>query len=127
MWFRAGAGEPHLHFCLSDPFDAEAEIPQQVLLVNATSVTGSRFDDNTCLLRPGDHPRITGESFVIYSMARLATVTQIQSHEAKGLAREVERASDDLLGRIRRGLFESRRAANHYRKFLEAYEKSSRR
>lgn len=120
--FRAGPGDLHLHICLTDPFDAPNEIPQQVLVVSVTTVYGRLGEDSTCLLYPGDHEFIKDKSYIAYSRWRYLTPRQIQTAEAQGLAREKTPLNPAVFQRVRAGIFQSARVAPCARDFLQRFE-----
>lgn len=125
LLFRAGPGDLHLHICLTAPFDALAEPPQQVLMVSATTIYGIRGEDLTCLLKPGDHPFLVVPSYIAYSHWRCVTVSALNRAEGLGMAKAKEPMDAAVLKRIRDGLFTSQRAPRAARNFVLAYENAN--
>lgn len=121
--FRAGPGDLHLHICLTDPFDAPNEIPQQILIVSATTVRGYRGEDCTCVLQPGDHDFIIVPTYIAYSRWRYLTTEEIQEAESQGLAKEKAALAQPVFDRVRNGIFQSSRVAPCARNFLTSFEK----
>ena len=58
----------HLHIILTDPAIDPLDDVSKMLLVSISTVRHIRPDD-TCILRPDDHPFIRQESFVDYARA----------------------------------------------------------
>jgi hypothetical protein len=105
---QAGKKIPHLNIVLSDP----AGDPAEVLLVNLTSrlyqvPTPYPDNDTSCLVYPGDHPFVTGESFVFYAMASIVAVKSLQSLLETEFADFWDDCSNELLLRIWEGLWKS--------------------
>jgi hypothetical protein len=122
--FRATDGDKHLHVCLTEPFDAPHEIPQQILVVSVTTIYSIKGEDLTCQLNDGDHEFIKHPSYVAYSRARYITIAQLQKAENQRLASEQLSVSSAIYTKIRSGLFASPRTSKCYRNFLLAYEKA---
>lgn len=120
--YRAGPGDLHLHICLTDPFDAENEVPQQVLVVSASTVRGHRGEDLTCLLTAGDHDFIKVDSYIAYSKWRYLTPSLIQKAESQGLAQARQPVSSAIYLKVRSGLFISPRVPPCARDFITSYE-----
>lgn len=63
----SGPGDyKHLFFLLTDPGSDKKN-----LIVNMTTYRQNVFVDNTCILNPGDHDFIKGQSFVEYRLAEI--------------------------------------------------------
>jgi hypothetical protein len=61
----------HLWGVFSEPIDG------QVLIANVTTLR--RDSDRSCILQPGDHPRIRHESHINYADSRFVAVQQLDS------------------------------------------------
>jgi hypothetical protein len=78
-----------------------------LVIVSLTSVKAGGLYDPACLLKGGEHPFITGPTYVFYRRAEHTTVPSLQ---AKVTRREVvvkPSASDALVRQIRAGAMES--------------------
>jgi hypothetical protein len=123
--FRVADGDFHLHICLTDPFDMPTEIPEQTLVVSATTLRGFRGEDLTCQLHPGDHDFIINESIIAYSKWLYVTPGGLQKSEKAGLIKERAPVTEAIFQRIREGLFKSPRVPKCARNFLFAYEQAT--
>lgn len=61
----------HLHIVISDPFKNEGEIA----IVNVTTIRGEH--DDSCILIPGDHPRIQHPSYVGYARGWIVNLNSL--------------------------------------------------
>jgi hypothetical protein len=68
FYIRDRSVDTHLWVVISDPL----KDPNRVVLVSVT--TFETYKEGVCLVRPGDHPRITHESCVAYQEARMTTL-----------------------------------------------------
>ncbi len=91
----------HLWIILSDP----AQDADRLVMVSFT--TFRRDKDQTCVLRPGDHPFVTRDTLVCYADARIATNAQLESLVSKGLMKRNKPVSAELLQRIRQGAWKT--------------------
>ena len=113
---RSDPGTPaHLWFVLSNP----ALDSGQVLIVNISSCKGAYTEDSTCILEPGDHPFVKRASFVYFAKARCPSVAQLEAGFQKELFRFLEKATPELLERIRRGALSSPFMARKYKDLLK--------
>ena len=113
-FFFTDTGGTHLYFIISDPDPDSA-----VLVVNMTSCKGFRYEDKSCLLNPGDHPKITIPHYITYSRAKDITSFDLLQMHMNG---KIEFAQPDislqLLERIQDGARKSRGLAGKFRKFF---------
>ncbi len=93
--------KPHLWFVLTDPQGH----PPRVVAVMLRTVTG--FTDPTVVLKPGEHPFIRHDSAVHYSTAQWLNISAIMAAMKVGKCHLKEDMSDNLLRRVRKGLFDS--------------------
>lgn len=106
-------GEDHLWIVINDP----AQHDGQVLYVNVTSLTG-RFDDLTCVLQRGEHPFIKHDSYVRFDGAKVALVAQLDEAERLRLIARDEKATEELVKKIRQAASVSTRLKEDFRKLL---------
>ena len=94
----------HLFVALTDPISVAGYPSPCVLLVNLSSIYEGRDVDATCVLRPGDHSRITRPSYVVYELARInhsdALMEDVESERIELL----EPVAPHVLDRICAGL-----------------------
>ena len=88
----------NLWVVVSDP----AADPEQVLIVNVTSVRRS-FHDSSCLLNVGDHRFVQHASYMEYSRSRIESGSELRAKLATGSIIPDEPISADVLQRIRDG------------------------
>ncbi len=91
----------HLWVIVSDP----SQDADRLVIVSFT--TYGRYKDQTCAVRPGDHPFVTRDTLVCYSDARIATNAQLELLVTKGLMKRNKPVSAELLERIRQGAWKS--------------------
>lgn len=91
----------HLWVVVSNP----VADPERVVLVNLTSHRADKED--TCILMPGDHPFIAHKTVICYERARATSLSKlVEVHRENQIVRQ-QPFSDDVLARIRDGLFRS--------------------
>ncbi len=107
----------HLWVVVSDP----KQNPDEVLLVNFSSVKPGVPCDPACIVKIGDHPYITAQSFVYYGYARIATNADLERQIASGQADAAAYppVNTDLLDRIRKGAGTSRFIVRKHRQLLK--------
>ena len=71
--------------------------PNHVVMVNFTSDDG----DRSCVVRVGEHPFVTGTSFVYYGKARVVSLRELELSVRANLLRPRAPLSPTLLDRIR--------------------------
>ena len=106
--------EHHLFFVLNDP---AAQPPHQVLLVNITTLRNLPSEDTTCILKAGDHPFITRDSYIAYSKCRIESRDALNRHLESGLFMEREQASTEVIEAIINGLHTSKRVKPYVKNF----------
>lgn len=96
----------HLFVVLSDPFDCP-DGEKYLLLVGLSSVPEIGNYDNSCILRPGDHPFIKHDSFVFYSKARIENAGKILRGVREGKLAPYETVSPEVFEKICQGVVSS--------------------
>ena len=93
---------PHLWILVTDP-DANGD----VVIVNVTDFRN--HSDQTIVLKEGDHPFIRKDSVVLYSDSQVVTVSSLMNalNSRLGICSQRECCSEQLLQRIRSGIFAS--------------------
>jgi hypothetical protein len=71
-----------------------------VVVVNLTSKT---LDDQSCILRPGDHPFVTKETAIAYIRADCLSLGQIQAAVSHGIWEQRQKFRPEVLRRIQNG------------------------
>jgi hypothetical protein len=102
----------HLWIILSDP----TADPQQVVIVNCTTWPD---EEETCILRRGDHPFIKHKTAVRYSDARITTVDDLSTLVKNKLLTPKAPVSADVLQRVRDGASASDFLREGVRRVLE--------
>ncbi len=87
----------HLWVIISDP---ELD-PENVVIVNLTDAT--KFSDQTCILRPGDHADLTKPSCVAYGFAKITSVAALKKVQQCGSISLTTPASPEMLDKILKG------------------------
>ena len=117
---RAPSGTyTHLRFVISDFIYDEIMGEECALVVNMTSLHGTSKDDKTCELKVGDHPDITGPSYIEYSMAERVPKSYILENVEKKHFVLRGLISPDLLKKIQDGV---RVRKDDMPRFVEDYE-----
>ena len=89
-----GKEKRHLRIVITDPDNDQNQV--------VVSVTTLKYEsqDNSCVLKPGEHPFIKEESIVDFKRTRVMSYLQIFNGIQKGLLIRKDDVSDDLLRRI---------------------------
>ncbi|GAB3362746.1 hypothetical protein GCM10027395_23850 [Giesbergeria sinuosa] len=77
------------------------------------------FVDDSCLLKPGDHPFIRHDSFIDYRFTRLEQAEHVEARVAEGVFDVKESCSPDLIRRIIEGALKSPRIPREYKMILK--------
>lgn len=85
-------GAKHCYFVIT-PIDSDGN----VVVVNCSSYRGTKQDDTTCILNPGDHPFITHTSYIAYRFAKMMKYSDVQK------LNPVRDVSKELYEKIREG------------------------
>ena len=105
---------PHLYFVITDPKRNQG----RVLLVNMTERKAG--SDGSCILRIGDHPRVTKESVLQYAEAILPDGRRLEEVVNRGLFTPAERAAMPLVRRMLAAALRSPHLRKEYRAMVEA-------
>jgi hypothetical protein len=105
---------PHLYFVVTDP----AHHQGRVLLVNMTGRKAG--SDESCILRPGDHPCITRESVLQYAEAIFPEARMVEQALYAGIFVRAARTELSLVRRILNGALASNRLRREFRRAVEA-------
>ena len=112
------ADKRHLHVAVTDPFDSGNHIPR-ILLVSVASIRPNGFSyDQTCILKPNDHPFIKHDSYVVYRHAKIMELRELEKMLANGSITPKERASVEVVVRIIAGIENSSAIKNYIIEFL---------
>ena len=90
-------GSDHLWIVINDP----AAHGGAALIVNVSTLRDEA--ELTCILKKGDHPLISHESYVRYASARNPDVAKLQEAFKRGLFRPQPAATPALVAKIRAG------------------------
>lgn len=113
FWIKnpAISAQHHLFFAITSPLGSEGS----VILVNVT--TKREGADLSCVLEPGDHPRITRESVIHYAGAFEVKMENIEKavRTLPDFWIPVEKATPTLLRAIQEGALSSERFPQKYK------------
>ncbi|MFC4789288.1 MULTISPECIES: hypothetical protein [Giesbergeria] len=110
----------HLFAILLDPCRVEGRGSKpHVLLASVLSIKPGMFVDDSCLLKPGDHPFIRHDSFIDYRFTRLEQAEHVEARVAEGVFDVKESCSPDLIRRIIEGALKSPRIPREYKMILK--------
>jgi len=102
----------HVWVVISDPqLNSDS-----VLLVSFTS--NKCWQDQSCVLQPGDHPYLTKETVLFYAKAKLMPDVELDSMLAAGEIMLDDPLNAKVLAAIREGARISKRIANRHRQVL---------
>jgi hypothetical protein len=102
----------HLWIVVSDPqIDAD-----EVLLVSFTS--NKSWQDQACVLRPGDHRFLVKETVLYYAKAKVLSNSELDALLAAGDLVLDDPVTSEVLARIREGARMSNRIAFRHRQLL---------
>lgn len=117
FWIKnpAISAQHHLFFVITSPLGSEGT----VILVNVT--TKREGADLSCVLEPGDHPRITRESVIHYSGAFEVKMENIENalQTLPDFWMPVEKAMPTLLQAIQEGALSSERFPQKYKERVQ--------
>ena len=89
-------------------------------VVSLTSLRGSQ--DQTLILRPGEHPFIKHETCVYYRTAEITTAKELHRRIRHGTAKMKESVSAELLSEIVKGFTASDFTKNRVRQFIKDHQ-----
>jgi hypothetical protein len=99
----------HLHFILSALPDGS------VIVAHFTSRRA--YTDDTCVIKPGEHPFVKKETIVRYDQAHICPAANLASLEGS-IIRKLEPLSDELLARIQQGALSSPQTPDKIKKLI---------
>jgi hypothetical protein len=115
---KPGGAKEHLWALVTAPDPQTGE----AIMVNLT--TQRPHSDTTTVLRPGEHPFVVRPTVVFYADARLVPVSLLEDGLRRGIARNHEPLSAEILRRIQAGLQASPFTPEKIKRtFLEAQAK----
>lgn len=91
---------------------------EQVVLVSFASVHPQTNYDTACVVRAGEHPFITHDSYVYYRDPRVESVVHVNEMVERGVWTPHEPCPPDLLRRIINGFQISKRVPRYLRDLL---------
>ena len=115
--FHGGAefhGKDHPWIIINDPSQHDG----LALYVNITSLKGGRFDDLTCVLQRGEHAAVSHPSYIRFDGAQTALVSQLDEAARLGLINRSEKASAQLVTKIRHAALAAQRLKEDFKKLL---------
>lgn len=111
--FKAGTGfwvvaHGHVYFIISDP----SQNPSQIVHVNVTTLTPDAgehdpYNDRSCLLYPGEHPRIDRLSCIYYEGAQIGSLAHLEHKLFIKAIYLTKPASSQMLQKMREGALRS--------------------
>ena len=107
---RYNSEKSHLFIVLTEP-QIEKGDANKVLLV---SVSSRLRGDTTCILKPGAHPFIRYQSYVIYERMEICSIDFLEDQSRD------ENMSANLIERIGRGVFDSPLSQARFETFYKA-------
>lgn len=108
----SGPEGKHLFVLLTDPGDFDEYPPQYCVSVNISTIRTAPYDE-TCVIEPGAHPFVTFRSWVTYRHARIDPASHLIDCAKSGLFVPTAPVSEELLKRIRDGLYKSPQTPNY--------------
>lgn len=111
----------HLHIICSDPIYSAEHGCDVVLVVNISSVPTAGPYDNSCVLRPGDHPFVRHQSYLVYSRAVLWRCPAITDKVGSGEYRTHEDLSESVMLRVIEGFNSSLHTAFKIVRFVQRH------
>jgi hypothetical protein len=104
----------HLWVVVSDP----VQDPEQVVIVNITTLEGKRDPDRTCVVMKGEHNFISRPSYVLYAEARIASVNSLGELLRTKMLSPSTDASEEFLRKVIAGFGSSKLAPNKCKAIL---------
>lgn len=116
----SGPGEfKHLFAIAVGPQPIEGYGTQpHVIMVSVTSIKPDYPYDPACVIKAGEHPFVTHDSYVYYRDPRIESVAHVQAMVDQAVWQSKEPCSPELLERIRTGLMSSTRVPRYIKKLL---------
>lgn len=95
--------EQHLWAIISDPKQSNNEI----VIVNFTTYRNKGYEDTSCIVEAGEHPKIKHKSYIYYNRSRIVVLSKLQLWFKTGELKPQDCLSPELLDKIRVGAKES--------------------
>jgi hypothetical protein len=88
---------PHVWFVVAGP-----TTEGNIIAVNMTDYENNE-GDLTCIIEPGDHPRVRKRSVIRYCDSQQISLQQLERAERLGILSRCEKSSEVLIKRIQQG------------------------
>ncbi len=89
-----------------------------VIMVSVTTVKPQFPHDPACVIRAGEHPFVTHDSYVYYRDPRVESVAHVQNMVDNAVWQAREPCSPELLQKIRAGLLASTRVPRYIKQLI---------
>ena len=87
--------------------------------MNFTSVNSEKKRDDACIIEAGEHPFITHQSYVVYERIQIMDYVHVCQCVNKGVYRQAEKVSIQLLEKIVSGIQESSFTPRKFKRLLQ--------
>jgi hypothetical protein len=112
----SGPEGKHLFVVLCDPVVLQGYGPNPcVVMVNLSTVRPGIPYDSTCVLKAGEHPFVTQDSYVVYGAMRVDRVSDLAQRVAQGYFTAHEPMPAQVLARIQAGRTVSPRTTREFK------------
>ena len=112
----------HLFIILTDSVADPLNGNKDCLLLTSLSTLDTALPhDPTCILRLGDHPFVTRDSYVSYQSSRIQETTKIINGVASGVLVVKDPMASGIVDRICDGLLSSPHTAEKIKRFFRIY------
>lgn len=117
FWRKDDDGENcHLRFVISEP-----DVDNKVLVVHMTKWKNNGREDNSCILKLGDHDCVTAKSWIRYDKAIEPDYPSLLSEKFKGLICPEKNISPSILSRIQAGARQSPALPLKFQKYFDRF------
>ncbi len=96
-------GNRHLWAIISDP----AQSNNEIVIVNFTTYRNTGYEDMSCIVEGGKHPKIKTKSYIYYRRSEIVDLSQLELWYKTGDLKPQDCLSPDLLEKIRLGAKEN--------------------
>ena len=104
----------HLRFIISDPDPDDC-----LLVVNMATYHGYPWENDTCILKTGDHEMVVQESYIVYEKTESMNRLKILGFAKQGIIIYKDRISSEVLKRIQDGTQQhTSRLPQEFKKFF---------
>jgi hypothetical protein len=112
----------HLFIILTDPVADPLNGGKDSILLTSLSTLDTAYPhDPTCILRPGDHPFVTRDSYVSYRDSRILETVKIINGVTSGVFVTKDIMDSSIVDRICNGLSISPHTAEKINRFFRMY------